>query len=263
MTSHTWTDTHCHLDDDRYRGSGARDLGGTDGVLSAARQAGVGTFITVGCDRSSSQAAISCAAAHDDVWASVGLHPHEAIHGVSSIVDLVTSPRVVAIGEAGLDYYYDHSPRDIQRQCFAEQIQLAHHHDLPLIIHTRDAWDDTFDILRAEKPPRQTIFHCFSGGADEAKAALDLGAFLSFSGIVTFPSATDVVAACALCPTDHILVETDSPYLAPVPLRGRTNQPANVAVVGTHVASIKAVDPEEFAALTSANACIAFPRLNS
>lgn len=263
MSLSTWTDTHCHLDDDRYRGPGPKDLGGTTGVLSAARSAGVGTFITVGCDRQSSLNAIECASEHADVWASVGLHPHEASHGVSSIVDLVSSPRVVAIGEAGLDYYYDHSPRDIQRQAFSEQIQLAHQHDLPLIIHTRDAWDETFDILQADKPPKRIIFHCFTGGPEQARQALDLGAFLSFSGIVTFPSASDVAEACVMCPTDHILVETDSPYLSPVPLRGRTNQPANVAVVGHHVAQLKSIDPAEFAAITSANACIAFPRLNS
>lgn len=263
MIPSTWTDTHCHLDDDRYRGNGSRDLGGTDGVLEAARAAGVGTFITVGCDRESSQAAIHCAAEYGDVYASVGLHPHEASHGVSSIADLITAPRVIAVGEAGLDYYYDHSPRDVQRTAFAEQIQLAHQHGLPLIIHTRDAWDETFDILRAETPPPSIIFHCFSGGPEEARRALDIGAHLSFSGIVTFPSATDVAEACVMCPTDRILVETDSPYLAPVPLRGRTNQPANVAVVGTHVAHLKGVDPQEFAARSSANACIAFPGLNS
>lgn len=263
MTSPTWTDTHCHLDDDRYRGNGKSNLGGTYGVLSAAREAGVGTFITVGCDRESSRTAIACAAENNDVWASVGLHPHEAKHGVSSIVDLISAARVVAIGEAGLDFYYDHSPRDIQRAAFAEQIQLAHQHDLPLIIHTRDAWDETFDILRAERPPQQVIFHCFSGGPEQAQRALDMGAFLSFSGIVTFPSASDVAEACVLCPMDRILVETDSPYLAPVPLRGRTNQPANVAVVGSHVAQLKGVDPLALAALTSANACIAFPQLNS
>ena len=182
---------------------------------------------------------------------------------MSSIVDLVTAARVVAIGEAGLDYYYDHSPRDVQRIAFAEQIQLAHQLDLPLIIHTRDAWDETFDILRGEAAPKQIIFHCFTGGPDEAQRALDIGAFLSFSGIVTFPSASDVADACVICPTDRILVETDSPYLSPVPLRGRTNQPANVAVVGHHVAKLKGLDPTEFAILTSANARIAFPRLNS
>lgn len=258
-----WTDTHCHLDEDRYRGEGGKDLGGTIGVLENARAAKVSRFITVGCDAESSRAAIACASQFDDVWASVGLHPHEAVHGVDTIVDLISSPRVVAIGEAGLDYYYEHSARDEQKIAFAAQIQLAHQHQLPLIIHTRDAWDDTFDILRTEGVPEQTIFHCFTGGPDEARRCLDIGAFLSFSGIVTFKTAQDVAEAATLCPLDRLLVETDSPYLAPVPHRGRTNQPANVAVVGTHVADLKHINPAEMARVTTHNACIAFPLLTS
>ncbi|MFM7871474.1 MAG: TatD family hydrolase, partial [Actinomycetota bacterium] len=128
---------------------------------------------------------------------------------------------------------------------------------------TRDAWDDTFDVLRSTDLPPSIVFHCFTGGPNEARRALDIGAFLSFSGIVTFPSATDVADAARLCPQDRILVETDSPYLAPVPVRGRTNQPANVAVVGRFVAGLIGRDHEDFASRTSANACIAFPALNS
>ena len=237
-----WTDTHCHLDEDRYRGEGNKNLGGTIGVLENARAAQVSRFITVGCDADSSRAAIECAHQFDDVWASVGLHPHEAVHGVDTIVELISSPRVIAI---------------------AAQIQLAHQFQLPLIIHTRDAWDDTFDVLRAEGVPAQTIFHCFTGGPDEARRCLDVGAFLSFSGIVTFKSAQDVAEAATLCPLDRILVETDSPYLAPIPLRGRTNQPANVAIVGTHIADLKHLHPAEMARVTTHNACIAFPLLTS
>lgn len=266
-----WIDTHCHLDDDRYRATdGApehRELGGTDGVLTAARAAGVDTFITVGCDRASSLAAVECAREHDDVWATVGLHPHEAVHGVSSIVDLVAgsvaASRIVAIGEAGLDYYYDHSPRDTQKTAFADQIQLAHQLGLPLIIHTRDAWDDTFDVLAAEGVPASTIFHCFTGGPTEARRCLDIGAYLSFSGIVTFKTATDVADAARICPTDRMLVETDSPYLAPVPQRGRTNQPAFVVDVGRHIATLLGRPVDEVADFTSANAANAFPGLRS
>lgn len=256
-----WTDTHCHLDDERYRG--VRDLGGTVGVLEAARAAGVGTFVTVGCDRSSSLSAIACAAEHPDVWASVGLHPHEASQGVASIVDLVASPKVVAIGEAGLDYYYDHSPRETQQVAFARQIELANELDLPLIIHTRDAWDDTFSVLAEVGVPSTVVFHCFTGGPDEARRCLDIGARLSFSGIVTFKTATDVAEAARICPLDHILVETDSPYLAPVPHRGRVNQPSNVAVVGTFIADMRSIAVDEFARITTQNACIAFPALTS
>lgn len=247
-----WTDTHCHL-----------DTGDVDDVLDAAHAAGVTTFLTVGCDRESSQRAIDIASAHPDVWASVGLHPHEAVHGVDSIRDLLSLPRVIAVGEAGLDYYYDHSPRDDQRTAFADQISLAHELDLPLIIHTRDAWDDTIDILRTEGTPVRTIFHCFTGGPTEARRCLDLGAFLSFSGIVTFKSAVDVAEAAAMCPPDRLLVETDSPYLAPVPKRGQPNRPENVALVGAHVAHLRHMQAEDVAHLTSHNACIAFPGLGS
>jgi TatD DNase family protein len=271
-TSH-WTDTHCHLEDDRYRpreasdrGTSDRrseDLGGTQGVLQRAREAGVGTFVTVGCDRESSLFAIQCARENDDVWATVGLHPHEAVNGVGSIADLFDEPRVIAVGEAGLDYYYEHSPRDAQRAAFADQIQIAHQRQLPLVIHTRDAWDETFDILRAESVPERVIFHCFTGGPDEARRCLDLGAFLSFSGIVTFKNAIDVAEAARMCPNDRVLVETDSPYLAPVPHRGRTNQPAHVADVGRFVADLRLSATADFAALTTANARIAFPGLAS
>jgi TatD DNase family protein len=260
-----WTDTHCHLDDDRYRGDvdSRRELGGTNGVLGRARDAGVSRFINVGCDRDSSLRAIDIAVANADVWASVGLHPHEASNGVDSIRDLFDSPRVIAVGEAGLDYYYDHSPRDAQHTAFAEQIELANELDLPLIIHTRDAWDDTFSVLSEVGTPSTVVFHCFTGGPDEARRCLDIGAHLSFSGIVTFKTAADVAEAARICPLDRILVETDSPYLAPVPHRGRVNQPSNVAVVGTFIADMRSIAVDEFARITTENACIAFPSLAS
>ncbi|CAB4590958.1 unannotated protein [freshwater metagenome] len=262
-----WTDTHCHLDDDRYRGDGdgdsRRELGGTNGVLDRAREAGVSRFINVGCDRDSSLRAIDIANANVDVWASVGLHPHEAVHGVDSIRDLFDSPRVVAVGEAGLDYYYDHSPRETQHVAFARQIELANDLDLPLIIHTRDAWDDTFSVLAEVGVPSSVVFHCFTGGPTEARRCLDIGARLSFSGIVTFKTAVDVADAARICPLDRILVETDSPYLAPVPHRGRVNQPSNVAVVGTFIADMRSIAVDEFARITTRNARIAFPSLAS
>jgi TatD DNase family protein len=260
-----WTDTHCHLDDDRYRGDvdSRRELGGTNGVLGRARDAGVSRFINVGCDRDSSLRAIDIAVANADVWASVGLHPHEASNRVDSIRDLFDSPRVIAVGEAGLDYYYDHSPRDAQHTAFAEQIELANGLDLPLIIHTRDAWDDTFSVLSEVGTPSTVVFHCFTGGPDEARRCLDIGAHLSFSGIVTFKTAANVAEAARICPLDRILVETDSPYLAPVPHRGRVNQPSNVAVVGTFIADMRSIAVDEFARITTENACIAFPSLAS
>ena len=255
----SWTDTHCHLDA-RYRDDdhGANSL---DAIIDAAREAGVDRFITVGCDLASSRECIEVAAQYDDVWATVGVHPHEAEGGLDGVVDLLSSPRVVAVGEAGLDFYYDHSPREVQREVFAAQIQMAHQHDLPLVIHTRDAWDDTFDVLAAEGVPTRTIFHCFTGGPDEARRCLGIGAFLSFSGIVTFKNATDVQEAARLCTADRLLVETDSPYLAPVPYRGRKNQPAYVADVGRFVADLRGVAVAELATQTSVNASTAFPRI--
>lgn len=267
-----WTDTHCHLDHDRYgepadstgdSGPRGSEIAPVDEILAAAERAGVTTFVTVGCDRASSQRAIEVAKSHANVWASVGLHPHEASFGVDSIRDLLGADRVVAVGEAGLDYYYDHSPRDVQRQAFADQIALAHECDLPLIIHTRDAWEDTFDVLLAEGVPERTVFHCFTGGPSQAHRCLDLGAFLSFSGIVTFKTAADIAEAAIACPEDRLLVETDSPYLAPVPKRGQTNRPENVALVGGHIARLRSSSTDDIAHLTSHNARIAFPRLGS
>jgi TatD DNase family protein len=246
-----WFDNHCHVDDDRIPG-------GTEAALAAARDAGVTGFITVGTDAERSAAAIGVAAAHDDVWATVGLHPHDAVNGVDSIVGLLDAPRVVAVGECGLDYHYDHSPRPDQRDAFAAQIALAHERDLPLVIHSRAAWDDTFAVLDAETVPSLTIFHCFTGGADEAKRALDRGGYLSFSGIVTFKSADDIRAAAAACPDDRLLVETDSPYLAPVPHRGHRNQPAFVPLVGAALARVRGVNVTRIEDLTSMNARVAF-----
>ena len=229
-----WTDSHCHVPYDGMDEPAA--------VLAAAAAAGVTRLISVGTDAAQSAAAIEVARAHDGVWATVGLHPHDATQGVDTLLPLLDDPVVVAIGECGLDYHYEHSPRDVQQRAFAEQIALAHAHDLALVIHTREAWDDTFDVLAAEGVPERTIFHCFTGGEAEARRALDAGAFLSFSGIVTFKSAGDVREAAALCPLDRLLVETDSPYLAPVPHRGKPNQPGFVPLVGAGVAAVKGVD---------------------
>ncbi|TDT15593.1 TatD DNase family protein [Ilumatobacter fluminis] len=240
-------DSHCHVYDDRMPD-------GPPAALDAARAAGVTGMVAVGCDRPTSEASIAVAQANDDVWATVGLHPHDADQGVDTIVDLIGNSGVVAIGEAGLDYYYDNSPRDVQRTAFAAQIQLAHEHDLPLVIHTRDAWDDTFDVLDAEGMPNGTVFHCFTGGPDEARRCLDRGAHVSFSGIVTFKTATDLQAAARLVPLDRMLIETDAPYLAPVPHRGKTNQPAYVAHTAQFIADLRDVRVSEVAEATARNA---------
>jgi TatD DNase family protein len=235
-----WTDSHCHV--------------GADAV-APAREAGVTRMIVVGTDASWSAVAIEVAAAHDGVWATVGLHPHDARKGTDTVAPLLASrpPQVVAVGECGLDYHYDYSPRPAQRQAFAEQIALAHTYDLALVIHTREAWDDTWAVLRAEGVPARTVFHCFTGGPDEAQRALDFGAALSFSGIVTFPGAPEVRAAAALCPIGRLLVETDSPFLSPVPYRGKPNSPALVPIVGTAVADARGCAVAEVEEATWAN----------
>ncbi|MEL7207442.1 MAG: TatD family hydrolase, partial [Actinomycetota bacterium] len=226
----TWVDDHCHLGD------------GADELVAEARDAGVTTMIDIGTTVADSAAAIERAGRLDGVFATAGVHPHEARDGTAGLEDLLGD--VVAVGECGLDYHYDHSPRPTQRDVFAAQIGLAHEHDLALVIHTREAWDDTFAVLDSEGVPERTVFHCFTGGPAEAERALAAGGHLSISGIVTFPSADDVRGAVAATPLDRLLVETDSPYLAPVPHRGRPNRPALVPVVGAAVADVLDVPVE-------------------
>jgi TatD DNase family protein len=265
-----WIDSHCHLQD-RYRPEATTVLA----ALAEAVAAGVGGVICVGTDADTSRQAVrlvrDVARGSDGtpgpegetlgdlgMWATVGLHPHEATHGVddveSVLVDALATAdgSVVAVGECGLDYHYDHSPRAVQRDVFAAQIALARLHDLTLVVHTREAWDDTIEILRAEGPPDRLVMHCFTGGPQEARRCLDLGAYLSFSGIVTFKGADDVRAAAALCPVGQLLVETDAPFLAPVPHRGQENRPAWVAAVGEAVAVVKGVAPDVMAHASAA-----------
>jgi TatD DNase family protein len=228
-----WCDSHCHIP---YEGVGVE-------AIAEARAAGVTRLITVGTDAEQSVAALRVAADHEGVWATVGLHPHDASQGVGTVEPLLAGQtKLVAVGECGLDYHYDFSPRPAQREAFAAQVELARSHGLALVVHTREAWEDTFAILRAEGVPSRTVFHCFTGGPAEARTCLELGAWLSFSGIVTFKNAADVREAAGLCPLDRLLVETDSPYLAPVPYRGRQNSPAYVPIVGAAVAAVKGLD---------------------
>jgi TatD DNase family protein len=243
-----WVDSHCHLPEDAAE---------ADAILDAARAGGVEWLVCVGTDLATSRAAVAIAERRTDVVATVGLHPHDAIRlgeEWDELVALAAGPRVVAVGEAGLDHHYEHSPGPAQAAAFRAQIRLAHEIDRTLVIHTREAWDETFAILDDEGVPTRTVFHCFTGGPDEARACLARGAALSFSGIVTFKNADDVRAAAAITPADRMLVETDSPYLAPVPHRGRPNQPAWVAAVGAGVAAARAESVKSVADVTRANA---------
>ena len=189
-----------------------------------------------------------------DVWSTAGVHPHEARKGIEGIKDLLKDSNVVAVGEAGLDYHYDHSPREDQNRVFAEHIEMAHTSNLPLVIHTREAWEETFKILDSEGVPESTVFHCFTGGKDEAKECLKRGAYLSFSGIITFKKSELLREAASECPLDRAMIETDSPYLTPVPFRGKKNEPANVVLVGKELANLQDKPLEEIASATTQNA---------
>jgi TatD DNase family protein len=240
-----WIDNHCHVGIHFPDQGAVADDPDVAAVIDDARAAGVERLINVGTDVETSATALAVAAAYDDVWGTAGVHPHDAKDIVaadgtvdlSGIVGLLDHPSIVAVGECGLDYHYNHSPAEQQQAAFRAQIALAKEHDLALVIHTREAWEETFAILDDEGVPERTVFHCFTGGPDEARAGLDRGIRLSFSGIITYKTADDLRAAAAICPLDHLLVETDSPYLTPVPHRGTKNKPGWVPLVGAAVAA--------------------------
>ena len=237
-----WFDNHCHLSEN------------AEEEILKARKALVAGFINVGTDFETSSEAIEKAKILPDVWATAGVHPHEARKGIDGIEGLLEDSNVVAVGEAGLDYHYDHSPREDQKKVFAEQIELANKSELPLVIHTREAWEDTFKILDSEGVPKSIVFHCFTGGTIEAKECLERGAYLSFSGIITFKNSESLREAASECPLDRAMIETDSLYLTPVPFRGKKNEPANVVLVGQELAYLQDKSPEEIALATTQNA---------
>src|SRR5512134_1325539 len=235
-------DTHTHLDDARYNGD-------RKAMIARAREAGVDAFVTIGCDLTTSRSAVSLADLHPFVYASIGVHPHEVKHIQDDWYDefrrLAKNKKIVAYGEIGLDYHYNHSSPKEQRERFREQIQLARELKLPVIIHTREAQEDTIAILKEEKASDVGgVFHCFSGDAWLAKDALDLGFYLSFSGILTFQNATMLREIARNTPLDRVLIETDCPYLTPVPHRGKRNEPAYVAHVAKQLATIHADRPD-------------------
>jgi TatD DNase family protein len=246
----TWVDSHCHL-----------QLAGGDEHVARAAAAGVEWMVCVGTDLATSQEALEIAARHANVYAAVGLHPHDASKLAAEwemLEPLASAERCVGVGETGFDLYYEHSPRDEQETAFRWQIRLAEALHKPLVIHSRDAWDDTFRVLDDEGVPAPTIFHCFTGGPAEAEAAVARGCFLSFSGIVSFKNAEALREAARLTPLDRMLVETDSPYLAPEPYRGKENEPAFVVAVGEALARARGVSSAEIAAVTRANAMTVF-----
>ena len=246
-------DSHCHLDDPQFNND-------REAVLKRAEAEGVTYFVTIGCDLVTSQRAVSLAQQHPVIYSSIGVHPHEVKDITPATYDelrtLAKQPKVVAYGEIGLDYYYNFSPPEIQRQRFREQIALARELRLPIIVHSRDAKEDTFAILREEKAGELGgVFHCFTGDLEMAKTALDLGLFLSFSGIVTFPKAIELQRVAQEAPLDRMLIETDSPYLSPHPYRGKRNEPAHVQYVARKIAELRPpLTFEEIADVTRENA---------
>lgn len=247
-----YIDSHCHLN---YKGL-VEEQGA---VLARARAAGVSAMLNISTRANEWDEVIGLAERESDVWASVGIHPHEAdIHPdveTSTLVDRAGHPRVVGIGESGLDYYYDKSDRDRQRASFRAHIVAARETGLPIIVHTRDAEDDTHQILaeEMEKGPFTGVIHCFTASADFGRKALDLGLYISISGIVTFKNARDLQDAAREIPADRLLIETDSPFLAPVPHRGKPCEPAFVADTARFLAELRGEPLEELAETTSAN----------
>lgn len=245
-------DSHCHLE---YKGL----VEDQAGVLDRARQAGVGGFLSISTRQREWDQVIATAEREADVWASVGIHPHEAdAHadlGEAALLAAAEHPRVIAIGETGLDYYYDHSDRAAQQALFRRHIAVSRATGLPIIIHTRDAEDDTAAILRdeMEQGAFPALIHCFTASANFAQIVLDLGLTISLSGIVTFKNAKDLQEIAATIPADRLLVETDAPFLAPVPHRGKVCEPAFVADTASFVAGLRGVTPEALAETTTAN----------
>ena len=245
-------DSHCHLE---YKGL-AEDQ---PGVLARARAAGIGGFLNISTRQREWDQVIGTAAREPDVWASVGIHPHEADQhadlGGGALLAAAEHPRVIAIGETGLDYYYDHSDRAMQQALFRRHIAVARETGLPLIVHTRDAEDDTSAILgeEMEKGAFPALIHCFTASAAFGRKMLQLGLTISLSGIVTFKNAKDLQAVAAELPEDRILVETDAPFLAPVPHRGRVCEPAFTADTARFVAGLRGIEPEILAEATTRN----------
>jgi len=245
-------DSHCHLE---YKGL----VEDQPGVLARAREAGVGAFLNISTKQSEWDQVLGTAIREIDVFASVGIHPHQADQhadlGRGALLAATENPRVIGIGESGLDYYYEHSDRETQKRLFRIHIDVARETGLPLIIHTRDAEDDTYQILEEEmeKGAFPALIHCFTASDEFGRKVLDLGLTISLSGIVTFKNAKSLQETARHIPDDRIMVETDSPFLAPVPHRGRSCEPAFVADTARFVAGLRDVEPERLAAQTTRN----------
>ena len=251
-----WTDAHCHLQDE-FMEEGGDAPAEVRATLERAYDAGVARVVVIGTGAKSSEDALALTGTHSpvEIYATVGLHPHAASEDLAPIAALARQrhTRLVGIGECGLDYFYEHSPRDEQRRSFASQIGLAVELDLALVVHARDAFEDLFAIFGSEGVPPRTVIHCFTGTPEDAEECLARGCDVSISGIVTFKNAEALRDAARLIPLDRLHVETDSPFLTPAPHRGKKNEPSFVSVVGTFVAELRGEDPVALREATSAN----------
>ncbi|MFN0100762.1 MAG: TatD family hydrolase [Bryobacteraceae bacterium] len=255
-----WIDSHCHLDGDRFDDD-------REAVIERALAAGVTKMLTIGSGDGPPDldAAIRLAERFDCLYASVGVHPHDASKWTPdcapALRDRMSHPRVLALGEIGLDYHYDFSPREVQQRVFIEQMEIAAEARKPILIHTREAGDDTLQLIEKYWAPTGLpgVMHCFSGGPVEAERSLALGFTLSFAGVVTYPKAQELREAARITPLDRMLVETDAPYLAPVPLRGKRNEPSYVVRTGETLAGVIGIPAEELARRTSGNFLRLFP----
>jgi TatD DNase family protein len=247
-------DSHCHLDNEQFDAD-------REAVIDRALAAGVERMLAIGTGDGPPdlEAGIRLAESHAAISATVGVHPHEAAKATPEtfrrLSELLKHAKVIALGEIGLDYHYDFSPRDAQREVFIEQMRIAADARKPIVIHTREAWDDTLALLEQHWKPAGLggIMHCFSGGPSEAERCLALGFHLGFGGIVTFPKALEVQGAARRAPSNRILIETDAPYLAPVPRRGKRNEPAFVVDTARKLAELRGTTVEEITQITTAN----------
>ncbi|HTB11955.1 MAG TPA: TatD family hydrolase [Bryobacteraceae bacterium] len=244
-------DSHCHLDSDQFDQD-------REEVIQRALDAGVSRMVAIGTGNGPPdlEAGIRLADKYESFYATVGVHPHDASKHFDEahLRDLTQHPKVIAIGEIGLDYHYDFSPREVQHAVFIRQMQIAQAAKKPIVIHTREAWNDTIQLIRNHWDPAiGGIMHCFSGNPEQAKQALDLGFYLSFGGIVTFPKALEIQQSAREAPIDRILVETDAPYLAPVPKRGKRNEPAFMIETVKKLATLRGVSEQSLAASTTTN----------
>lgn len=252
-------DSHAHLDDRRFDED-------REDVIKVALDSGVRKLINVGADIKSSRSTVLLAEEHDFIYASVGVHPHSAAEydqsAESELSKMAKLQKVVAIGEVGLDYHYDISPRDLQKTAFVKQLQLAASEDLPVIIHNREAHQDCFDILKQEKNEKQRgVFHCYSGSAEMVKDVISLGFYVSFAGVITFKNAKKAVQALKKVPLERLLFETDCPYLAPEPNRGRRNQPSYVGFTAMKIAMILEIEYAKLCEIVWNNTHMLFNRL--